>query len=326
MGGGVSSLSKICVVGAPTPSQKKEGIDVEYTFVQVGIRDSSIDYSGNCGNLSSMIGVFAVDQNICTPSVSGTHATVRSFNTNTQKVIDTTFPISSESSRAQLENPETTIAGVPGEASTIVLEFVNPAGARTGQLLPTGSPQDHLTILPSKGGEERTVRCSCVDVANPTVFVNYADLAEFLPIADYIDGRATAVGETLERIRQSAAVKMGLDPSTQAQPKIAILRDPYTDDDRAQQVDIVIHALSMGVLHKAVPMTVGLCAGVASNIQGSLAWEICQKSNGKKTGMIRLRHPGGVVDVGAEFSEDGHVTSAKVVRTGRRLMEGAVWW
>ncbi|KAG6829022.1 hypothetical protein H0H92_005930 [Tricholoma furcatifolium] len=328
MGGGVSSLSKICVVGAPTQSQKEQGIDVEYTFVQVGIRDSTIDYSGNCGNLSSMIGVYAVDQGICSPRLSGVQGTVRSFNTNTQKIIDTTFPISSsESHIAVLENPETTIAGVPGKASTIVLEFVNPGGARTGKLLPTGSPVDRLSISASSGGGNETiVRCSCVDATNPTVFVSYSDLAKFLPIAEYIRGEAPSVGNTMEEIRQAAATKMGLDPSAQAQPKIAILRSPETEDDRTQEVDILIHALSMGVLHKAVPMTVGLCAGVASNIEGTIAWEISQQRRSSQAGMVRLRHPGGLVDVGAEFTEGGEIKSAKVVRTGRRLMEGAVWW
>ncbi|KAG5336762.1 hypothetical protein C0989_011866 [Termitomyces sp. Mn162] len=327
MGGGVSSLSKICVVGAPTPWQKEEGIDVEYTFVQVGIRDSSIDYSGNCGNLSSMVGVFAVDQGICIPHVTGKHLTVRSFNTNTSKIVDTTFPVSSSNiPMALLDNPETEIAGVTGKSSTIVLDFIDPAGARTGKLLPTGSSLDHLVILPSQGSSERTIRCSCIDATNPTIFVSYSDLAKFLPMAEYIEGKPTDVGPTLEQIRRTAAVKMGLDPTAQAQPKIAILRAPHTDDDYAQKVDIVIHALSMGVLHKAVPMTVGLCVGVASSIRHSLAWEICQGSDRSKTDMVRLRHPGGVVDVGADFEEFGEVKSAKVVRTGRRLMEGAVWW
>ncbi|KAG6897946.1 hypothetical protein C0992_008694 [Termitomyces sp. T32_za158] len=274
-----------------------------------------------------MIGVFAVDQGICNPHTTGTHLTVRSFNTNTSKIIDTTFPVSSSNPPAALlDKPESEIAGVSGKASTIVLEFVNPAGARTGKLLPTGLSVDRLTILPSQGGDERTIRCSCIDATNPTVLVSYNDLAEFLPLAEYIEGKPTDVATTLEQIRRAAAVKMGLDPAAQAQPKIAILRAPHTHDDQTQQVDIVIYALSMGVLHKAVPMTVGLCVGVASNVRDSLAWEICQESNKSKAGMVRLRHPGGVVDVGAEFGEDGQVKSAKVVRTGRRLMEGAVWW
>ncbi|RDB20796.1 putative isomerase YraM [Hypsizygus marmoreus] len=331
MGGGVSSLSKICVVGSPFPSQVEEGIEVEYTFVQVGIRDSSIDYSGNCGNLSSMIGVFAVDEGICSPRRPGTHTTVRSFNTNTQKIIDTTFPISDASPPTPLlEVPETTIAGVAGKASTIILDFVNPGGARTGNLLPTGSARDHLIItLPD--GLEKTVQCSCVDATNPTVFVSHADLSVFLPISDYVQGKSAAITQVspiLESIRQSAAIKMGLDPSAQAQPKIAILSPPQTDEDRSQGVDIVVNALSMGVRHKAVPMTVGLCVGVASNIQNTLAWEIVRgsRTNGENNEMVRIRHPSGIVDVGAEFSEDGSVKSAKVVRTGRRLMKGVVWW
>jgi 2-methylaconitate cis-trans-isomerase PrpF len=87
----------------------------------------------------------------------------------------------------------------------------------------------------------------------------------------------------------------------------------------------------MGVLHRAVPMTVGLCLGVAANARGTLAWEIAQQaratdSAARSGDMVRIRHPSGVVDVGAGFSEDGTATSAKVVRTGRRLMKGVVWW
>ncbi|KAF9461853.1 PrpF protein, partial [Collybia nuda] len=364
MGGGISSLSKICVVGPPSAAHKAQGVDAEYTFAQVGIRDSGIDYSGNCGNLSSMIGVFAVDEGICAPrprpgAGTGAHvATVRSFNTNTQKIIDTTFPITDTGPPvAALGLPETTMAGVPGKASTIILDFIDPAGARTGTLLPTGSPVDVLDIHLPDGGAPRTakVKVSCVDATNPTVFVAHAELAAFLPpLAAYLRGRdEPLVAETLEAIRRAAALKMGLDPAAQAQPKICLLRAPprthtqtqaqtetetetgsgtgtgtetETGAGAARGVDIVVHALSMGALHKAVPMTVGLCLGVASNIENTLAWEIVHRSSGKNGGMIRISHPSGVVDVGAEFSGDGTVTGAKVVRTGRRLMKGVVWW
>lgn len=335
MGGGVSSLSKICVVGPPSPAQEESGIQAEYTFVQVGIRNSSIDYSGNCGNLSSMIGVFAVDEGICAPPAPGTHATVRAYNTNTQKIIDTTFPISNgENPIPYLEKPEVTVAGVPGTASQIILDFVNPGGARTGKLLPSGSPKDSLTVSTSSREAFRTINASFVDATNPTVFVDYSELTGFLPLDDYVEGKQPALDRTtsvLEKIRQQAAEAMGLDPSAKAQPKIAILSAPSTQEDFAQGVDIVVHALSMEVLHKAVPMTVGLCLGVASNIEGSLAWEIVRRSRmrgegHKDQGPIRIRHLSGVVDVGAQFGEDGTVKSAKVVRTGRRLMKGVVWW
>ncbi|KAJ6591652.1 PrpF protein [Mycena vulgaris] len=332
MGGGVSSLSKICVVSPASLAQQALGVAVEYTFVQVGVRDSSIDYSGNCGNLSSMIGVFALDEGICTPPQPGaTEMTVRSFNTNTQKIIDTTFPVAN--SVAALELPQASVAGVPGMASKIVMEFVQPAGARTGKLLPSGSPLDRLEI-PASPSETRTLRVSYVDATNPTVFVGSGDLSEFLAFDEYTKGSssvaAARVSDVLELIRQRGAERMGLDPSAQAQPKIAVLSVP-DQAELVQGVDIVVHALSMGVLHRAVPMTVGLCVGVAANVRDTLAWEIVEKARTARggppsEGMVRIKHPSGVVDVGAEFSEDGTAKSAKVVRTGRRLMKGAVWW
>ncbi|KAJ7252726.1 PrpF protein [Mycena haematopus] len=332
MGGGVSSLSKICVVAPASPEQQTQGIAVEYTFVQVGVRDSSIDYSGNCGNLSSMIGVFACDEGMCSPPPPGaTHHTVRSFNTNTQKVIDTTFPV--VESVAALDLPEASVAGVPGKASTIVMEFVQPAGARTGKLLPSGLSLDRVEISISPS-ETRQLRVSYVDATNPTVFVSSAELSEFLSFDEYVTGSsstpATRVSEVLELIRQRGAEKMGLDPSAQAQPKIAVLTAPEKAD-LEQDVDIVVHALSMGVLHRAVPMTVGLCLGVAASVHGTLGWEIVQKARGTSRKpldeeMVRIKHPSGFVDVGAEFAEDGTAKSAKVVRTGRRLMKGVVWW
>ncbi|KAF8805199.1 DUF453-domain-containing protein [Phlegmacium glaucopus] len=337
MGGGISSLSKICLVGSPSPEQRARGIQVEYTFVQVGIRDSTIDYSGNCGNLSSMIGVFAVDEGICTPQSTGsTHATIRSFNTNTQKVIDTTFPIS-DLGIPVLDLPQVTVAGVPGKASKIILDFVNPGGARTGKLIPSGNATDLLDIpVPSSNSSSSIppIKVSLVDATNPTVFVNYAQLDQFLPMDDYLKSKRPAVeevGPILELIRQKGAQRMGLDPSAQAQPKIAMLSAPHESSDLSQGVSIVIHALSMGVLHKAVPMTVALCLGVASKIEGTIAWDITQSSRAKMNStndidLVRLRHPGGLVDVGAEFDEDGLVRSAKVVRTGRRLMKGIVWY
>lgn len=337
MGGGVSSLSKICVVGSPSPDQKVKGIQVEYTFVQVGIRDTSIDCSGNCGNLSSMIGVFAIDEGICTPPSTGSsHATIRSFNTNTQKIIDTTFPIS-DLGTPVLDLPQAMIAGVPGQASKIVLDFVNPGGAGTGKLLPSGNATDLLHIpIPSANSASLVpriypIKVSLVDATNPTVFVDYAQLNQFLPIDDYIKSKSSAIEEVspiLELIRQQGAQKMGLDPSAQAQPKIALLSAPDENSDLSQGVNIVIHTLSMGILHKAVPMTVGLCVGVASKIEGTIAWDIVrsQKDAGNGIDLLRLRHPSGLVDVGAEFDNDGLVKSAKVVRTGRRLMKGTVWY
>lgn len=339
MGGGVSSLSKICVVGSPSKTQKADGIEVEYTFAQVGIRDCIVDYSGNCGNLSSMIGVFAVDEGMCAPQIS--HATasgpkltgsVRTFNTNTNKRIDTTFLVApAESGRRYvpvLDGEQASIAGVPGRAAPILLDFVSPSGARTGQLLPSGRPLDtvHVSLSRDSSREvEVALPVSLVDATNPTVFTSDQGLRAALGIPDAaaIDYAEPGVMDALERVRQAGARLMGLDPLAQAQPKIAVLSPAPSDDAEA---DIVINAFSMGVLHRAVPMTVGLCLGVAARVPHTLAWDALGDRRSDTGGLVRIRHPGGVVEVGAELGGDGAVTSARVMRTGRRLMKGVVWW
>ena len=331
MGGGVSSLSKICVVGSPSEVQEAAGIDVEYTFAQVGIRDSIIDYSGNCGNLSSMIGVFAVDEDMCTPQVSQQQGprmtgTVRTFNTNTNKRIDNTFFVTqTEGSRyvPVLDGERASIAGVPGKASPILLDFVAPSGARTGKLLPTGRPIETVNISLSNSSEV-AVPVSLVDATNPTVFTSDQGLRSALDIPNNapIDYAQLGVVDALEQIRQAGARLMGLDPLAQAQPKVAVLKPPPRDDNDA---DIVINAFSMGVLHRAVPMTVGLCLGVAACVPHTLAWEALGGRR-ETNELLRIRHPSGVVEVGAKLGRSGEVTSARVMRTGRRLMKGLVWW
>ncbi|KAG2125508.1 PrpF protein-domain-containing protein [Suillus clintonianus] len=306
MGGGISSLSKICVVGPASAEQKVQGIDAEYTFVQVGIRDATIDLSGNCGNLSSMVGVFAMDEGFCsrdpsTPSGTTT-STIRLLNTNTNKTIDTTFPVTVADYQVQpkLDLLQTTMAGVPGKASQITLEFISPGGARTGKLLPTGKPLDSVYT------HDQEIPVSLIDATNPTVFVAYADLSRILRPLSLIDFSAPDSRKLMESIRRAAL-------------------SPSCNPDH----DIGIHAFSMGVLHKAVPMTVGLCLGVAAKVGGTLAWHLTKPMRlGKvrESELIRIKHPSGIVEVGADFGADGEVLKAKVVRTGRRIMKGVVWW
>ncbi|EMD33903.1 hypothetical protein CERSUDRAFT_117433 [Gelatoporia subvermispora B] len=337
MGGGVSSLSKVMVVGAPTDEQKALGADVAYTFVQVGIRDEQIDLSGNCGNLSSMVGVFAVDRNLCKPAVSQTEpprGTVRAYNTNTEKLVVTSFPVEKEEDRYNpiLDLPEAAMAGVHGKASRILLEFPSPSGARTGALLPSGMPTDYLQVesVPN-GPSAMDIPASCVDATNPTVFIAASDLRAIFkghdhdplssPSLFYAD---PVVRQVVENIRRSGAECMGLDPDMQAQPKISVLSPPPDAES-----GIVAHSFSMGVLHKAIPMTVGLCLAVAARVPNTLAWDIvhsAERHRKAETDPLRIIHPSGYVDVGVDMDAAGDVKSVKVVRTGRRLMTGLVWW
>ena len=312
MGGGISSLSKVVVVSPST----REDTDCEYTFVQVQVDKEDLDLAGNCGNLSSVAGIFAVDAGICNARVEGGHGRVRSWNTNTNKIIDTAFPVDDQG-RPCLDLPEVEVAGVSGKASKISLEFLNPGGAMTGKLLPTGAPVDVLELP----GDD-LVEVSLVDATNPTVIMPYHELRILLSLSPgtRINFEDEETLRTLEAVRSAGATRMGLAPAL-AQPKVVVVQP----SDENSNEDLVVTALSMGVPHKAIPMTVGLCLGVASRIPNSVVERMLRgRTAHLDRGTVVLRHPGGTVEVGALW--DGDVQSASVVRSGRRLMKGDVFW
>src|SRR5919109_4903339 len=148
LGGGISSLSKACIIG---PSSHP-GADVDYTFAQVDVRSPVVDYAGNCGNCSSAVGPFAIDERLV-PAVEG-ETLVRIHNTNTRKLIVAHVPVTDGEAAVAgaFELP-----GVPGRGARIALDFVEPGGALTGRLLPTGRPRDVVAGL----------EVSCVDATNP---------------------------------------------------------------------------------------------------------------------------------------------------------------
>jgi len=158
MGGGISSLSKVCVIGPPTHPDA----DVDYTFAQVLIDKARVDYNGNCGNMSSAIGPFAVDEGLI-PKPRGGEAVVRIHNTNTRKMIVSRFAV--DGAEAAVAG-DMAIDGVAGTGAPIRLEFIEPGGAKTGKLLPTGNAVDQLEVA---GGVPATA--SLIDAANPCVFV-----------------------------------------------------------------------------------------------------------------------------------------------------------
>ena len=195
MGGGISSLSKVCIVGPPS----RPGADVDYTFGQVAVDRAHIDWSGNCGNMSSAIGPFAVDEGMV--AAPGPEGVVVIHNTNTGKLIRSRFPV--EDGRAAVEG-NTAIPGVPGTGAPVDLEFLDPGGAGTGILLPTGNVLDLLEV---EGAG--SVPVSMVDAANPFVFVDAGDAGVAgTEMPDVLDARSEVM-ERLERIRAAAAVAMG---------------------------------------------------------------------------------------------------------------------
>ncbi|RDW79970.1 hypothetical protein BP6252_04608 [Coleophoma cylindrospora] len=261
LGGGISSLSKVCVVG---PSTHPEA-DVDYTFAAIGVKDNDVDYSSNCGNMTSAIGPFAVDTGLV--DAPDGKMTVRIHNTNTGKIIHAAFPVEGGEAVA---HGDFSIDGVAGTGGRIELAFVDPAGSVTGRLLPTGNITDTVD----------GVTVTCIDAGNPAVFVQASDVevdGSILP--DAVDAHPTLLAK-LDSIRRKAAVKMGIsqdEASTPGSiPKIAMISRSKAhkllsgDTMDGNAIDIVIRALSVGQPHRAVPITVALATAAAANIKGSV--------------------------------------------------------
>ncbi|HEU5320116.1 MAG TPA: PrpF domain-containing protein, partial [Methylomirabilota bacterium] len=138
LGGGISSLSKACIIGPST----HPGADVDYTFAQVDVRTPVVDYQGNCGNCSSAVGPFAVDEGLVAAREGET--LVRIHNTNTKKLIVAHVPVAGGEAAVA---GDFALAGVPGRGARIALDFVEPGGAGTGRLLPTGRARDVVAGL-----------------------------------------------------------------------------------------------------------------------------------------------------------------------------------
>lgn len=320
MGGGISSLSKVCVVGPPS----RPDADVDYTFAQIGVDRATVDYGGNCGNMSSAIGPFAVDEGLVRVLADGPY-TVRIHNTNTRKLIHAHFDCCRGVTR--VDGP-LQIDGVAGSGAPIRLEFLDLAGARTGRLLPSGLPQDRLTLF-----DGRSIVSSLVDAANPCVFVDAAALGLTGTEAPEQIGADAALMAQLESLRRQGAVRMGLAgdeaaaAASRSVPFVGMVaraagwRTPGGRKFGDGDADIAVRMLSSGDPHKAIPITSALCVAVACRTAGTLPAMLCSGHSGP----LRIGHPSGTVMVQAE--EDavtGAVRHASVYRTARRLFQGEV--
>ena len=323
MGGGISSLSKVCVVG---PSTHRDA-DVDYTFAQVLIDDARVDYNSNCGNMSSAIGPFAIDEGLV-PKPSNREAVVRIHNTNTQKIIVSRFPMDGDAAAVA---GDMALDGVAGTGAPIRLEFLQPGGAKTGKLLPTGRAADVLKVqgLPP-------VPATMVDAANPCVFVPAAFLgAKGSELPAEIEGNRRLLSQ-LEAIRRAASVAMGIateDTAGNASvPFIAFVAPPLEMSVLsgrklvAAEMDIAVRMMSNGQAHRATPLTGALCLAVATRVIGSIPNEMARRK--ESANQIQIAHASGIIVVDAKIDFDAsgqpHAEYAGVYRTARRLFDGRV--
>ncbi len=328
MGGATSSTSKVVIISPPSVP----GHDVDYLYGQVPIDGDFIDWSGNCGNLSSAVGPFAIANGFLDPARvprDGT-CTVRIWQANIGKTIVSHVPMANGEVR---ETGDFELDGVTFPAAEIALEFLDPAdeGEDGGAMFPTGNLADDLEV-PGVG----TVRATLINSGVPVVFVEAAALGldgtELQPAIN----EDPALLAKLEAIRAAGALRMGLigDVAEAARrpltPKVAFVapaKDYLSSSGkpvRAADIDLLARAISMGKLHHAMMGTASVAIATAAAVPGTL---VNAAAGGGTRDVVRFGHPSGTLRVGAEVKQAGGqwlATKAVMSRSARVLMEGAV--
>ena len=317
MGGGISSLSKVVVVSPST----RPGVDIDYLFGQVAVDRALVDYRSNCGNLTAAVGAFAVDEGLV--QAADGEAALTLHNCNLDQRIEARFEVAG--GRAMVTG-ETVLDGVAGQGAPIRLSFLEPGGAVTGRLLPTGHVRDVLDV-PGSGPIEATL----IDASTALVIVRADALGlTGVELPDAIEADSTLTAR-LEAIRRAGAVAMGIAPETESVPKVGFVAPPADAATlsgarlSAGSVDLSARVISMGRPHRALPLTAALALAAAARIPGTIAAE-ATRSDTAGDGPVRLGHPSGVAEVTVDLAtyDPPRLARATVTRTARRLMEGRV--
>lgn len=315
IGGSISSTSKFMLV---EPSDR-DGVDVDYTFGQVGVEQPAVDWSGNCGNLTSAIGTFALKEDLV--AADGNPTTVTLYNTNTDTRIEQSIPTEDGHPTPY---GDYAIDGVPGTGERVDSKFFDPAGGVFGSLSPTGNFRDTVTV------ESEEYEVSLVDATNPCVFVRAEDLGlsgTELPID--LEAQPDVL-DTLERIRGAVCERLGLvENAADARserptiPFIAFVSEPQSYEDSlggsvdADDIDVTARVITTQAPHHAYAMTGAMCLAAAAQLQDTIPNEVSQET----TESVTIGHPKGEITVGVEASETA-IESVTVGRTVRELING----
>ncbi|TYC62742.1 2-methylaconitate cis-trans isomerase PrpF [Marinobacter sp. BW6] len=325
MGGATSSTSKTVILAEPTQPDH----DVDYLFGQVSIDKPFVDWSGNCGNLTAAVGAFAINSGFVAKDripENGT-CTVRIWQANIKKTIVAHIPITNGEVQ---ETGDFELDGVTFPAAEVQVEFMDPADGE-GSMFPTGNLVDDLEV-PGVG----TLKATMINAGIPTIFVNAEDIGyKGTELQDDINSDPAALAR-FETIRAHGAVKMGLiqnieeAANRQHTPKVALVAKPsdYVSSSGksigAEDVDVLVRALSMGKLHHAMMGTAAVAIATASAVPGTL---VNLAAGGGDRTHVTFGHPSGTLRVGAEAKEVGGqwtATKAIMSRSARVLMEGWV--
>lgn len=317
LGGANSLTSKVAII---SPSET-ESADVNYLFAQVSLDRKEVAWDSNCGNISSAVGPFVLEEGLVSGPADGP-VRIRIYNVNSRKFFVSEFDV--EGGRP-VQQGNYSISGVPGMAPAVWLSFYSPAGSLYGRLLPTGNAVD---VIPTSRGE---IPVSIIDSGAPLVFAGREDLG--LSGTEMPGDFDSGILGYLEEIRRRGAslCRTGASlPGTTcspAVPKMAIVGAPLSyrtlsgKEIPAEAMDISVRMMSMQRPHNALAITGAICIATASTVEGSLVQQI----TGPYRPDLRIGHFGGVMEVGLEKKPEGGVSFVKVLRTARRVAEGFVY-
>ena len=323
LGGGISSLSKAMWVERST----RNDADVDYTFAQIGIRDDVVDMSSNCGNMTSAVAPFAVEEGIF-PVPDGP-AMVRMFNTNTKKVVHAHFTV--QDGRA-VSTGDMEIPGVSGTGAPMRLDWMDPAGTAGRGVLPTGKPQETFSA-PGFGEFPGSI----VDAASVCVYVPASAFGLTCAESPMAIDDMKEVMAGMEYVRRDAAVRAGLaatpDAAAQASPRVALIAPPVTyktlagTEIAAEEYTIAVRVASMENIHRAVQVTGAMSISAGLVVEGTLLNEMAVNLDTK--GDLKIGNPSGVLATRADAQKnaDGswNLISTSAYRTFRRIMDGHVY-
>ena len=325
LGGSRPITSKVAIVA---PSARADA-DVDYTFAQVDIEHPVVGYAGNCGNISSGVGPFAIDEGLVEATEPVT--TVRIYNTNTKATLIAEVPVHDR--RAQITG-DFAIPGVPGTGAEIVMNWVETIGTKTGRLLPTGHAVDDITLTDGK-----TIQATLCDAGNPCVWIPAEQVGlTGSELSEEINENQKLI-DTARQIRGKAAVIMGLaqhwdhvDDESPGLPMVGMVAAPATyqtlSGERVEekQMDLRVRLIFMNRLHESIAGTGSVCLAAASRIPESTVAAVAENRHADE---LLIGHPSGVTPtkVGSH-TDDGHVLFDVLgfSRTARRLMDGTAYY
>lgn len=327
LGGSRAITSKMAIIAV----SNREDADIDYTFAQIDPASGYVGYQGNCGNISSGVGPFALDEGLV---AMGEHeTTVRIYNTNTDKVLIAIVPV--VEGRAAIEGGYV-VPGVPRTGAEIKMNWRNTVGAKSGRLLPTHRPLDTITM-----NDGRPLDASLVDAGNPCVWMRAADFGlTGAETAEHINTNEKLLADVAEA-RRHAAVLAGFadDPALADQqspglPMLGLVSPPVTYQTingvniRVEEMDVRLHLIFLGALHESVAGTGSVCFAAVSRTPGTIVNDLTLNTSAD---FLRLGHASGVTPTRVKahaidkspfvaFDELGFS------RTSRRIMEGIAFY